>query len=217
MLKRLLVIILLIFVGACSAQKTTTPSPVETEESLSLIAQKTAERLAAALNVNISEVSVDKIESVDWPDACLGIIKQDQMCASVITPGYRVALTVNMTQYIYHTNKDGSLIIADEKSIGETPLLDPNSPYAVDAAKQFLAELLSVKPSTVKIIGYSTRDWPDGCLGIAEKDISCIQVITPGYLVKLDVDGITYNLRTNSSGSLIKLDLTNPQPGTQDS
>lgn len=217
MLKKLLLISLLLFVSACSVQKTITPVPIITQEPLSIITQKAGEMLAADLNIKYSEISVDKIEPVNWPDACLGIIKPDEMCASVITPGYKVTLTAKGGQYIYHTNQDGSLIIAEEKFTGEVSMVDPNFPIAVDAARQFLAEQLSIKPITIKIIDFSTRDWPDGCLGIAEKDISCIQVITPGYLIKLDVDGKTYSLRTNSSGSLIKLDLTNPQPGTQDS
>ena len=217
MLKRLLIVLLLILLTACSAEKTTTPAPVVTEESLSLIAQRTGEKLAGELGIKISEVSVDKIEPVDWPDACLGIMKPDQMCASVITPGYKVTLTANMAQYIYHTNHDGSLIIAEENKSREIPLIDPNSPIAVNAARQFLADLLSIKPITIKVVDYSSRDWPDGCLGIAEKGISCLQVITPGYLVTLELDGITYKIRTNTSGTLIKLDTTNPQPGTQDS
>jgi len=217
MLKRLLVIILIICVSACSAQKTTTPAPIVTEETLSLIAQKTVAKLAADLGVGISEVSIDNIEPVNWPDACLGIVKQDQMCASVITPGYKVSMTAVGMQYIYRTNHDGSLIISEEKSTGEVPLIDPNFPNAVDASRQFLAELMSVKPITIKIIEFSARDWPDGCLGIAEEGISCIQVITPGYLVKLELDGQTFTLRTNTSGTLIKLDTTKPQPGSQDS
>lgn len=217
MLKRFIVILLLIFVSACSVQKTTTPAPIITEESLSVIAQKAGERLAAELGLNISEISVDKIEPVDWPDACLGIVKMDQVCASVITSGYKVFLTAKMTQYIYHTNQDGSLILAEEKTIPEVPLDNSTLPHAVDAARQFLAELLSVKTSTIKVINYSAVDWPDGCLGIAEEGISCIQVITPGYLVNLELDGIAYKIRTNASGTLIKLDTTNPQTDTQDS
>jgi hypothetical protein len=217
MLKRLLVIILLIFVSACSAQKTITPAPIVTEESLSIIAQKAGEKLAFDLGIRFTEVSIDNIESVDWPDACLGIVKQDEMCASVITPGYKVTLTAEGMQYVYHTNQDGSLIIAEDKNSVEVPMIDPNSPTAVNAARQFLAEILSIKPITIKVLDYSSRDWPDGCLGIAEKGISCIQVITPGYLIRLEVNGITYNLRTNLSGSLVKLDTTKPQPGSQDS
>ena len=217
MLKRLFTIILIIFVSACSAQNTVTPAPVVTEESLSIIAQKAAEKLATELGISLQDVSIDNIESVDWPDACLGIIKQDEMCASVITPGYKVSMTAAGMQYIYHTNHDGSLIIAEENKSREIPLIDPNSPIAVNAARQFLADLLSIKPITIKVVDYSSRDWPDGCLGIAEKGISCLQVITPGYLVTLEHDGITYKIRTNTSGTLIKLDTTNPQPGTQDS
>jgi hypothetical protein len=208
---------LIIFVSACSAQLTVTPAPVVSEESLSTIAQKAGEKLASELGISLQDVSIDNIESVDWPDACLGIIKQDEMCANVITPGYKVSMTAAGMKYIYHTNQDGSLIIAEENKSREIPLIDPNSPIAVNAARQFLADLLSIKPITIKVVDYSSRDWPDGCLGIAEKGISCLQVITPGYLVTLELDGITYKIRTNTSGTLIKLDTTNPQPGTQDS
>lgn len=32
------------------------------------------------------------VEAVDWPDACLGAARADEMCAEVITPGYRIVL-----------------------------------------------------------------------------------------------------------------------------
>ena len=51
-----------------------------------------------------------KAEAVEWPDACLGLTDKDIMCAQVITPGYRVVLAVGSTQYIYHTDQDGSRV-----------------------------------------------------------------------------------------------------------
>jgi hypothetical protein len=48
------------------------------------------------------------VEQVEWPDACLGASSTDQMCAQVITPGYKVTFEVSKQggkKYLYHTDK----------------------------------------------------------------------------------------------------------------
>lgn len=64
--------------------------------------------LAAQLNIPVEQIQVDEIESTEWPDACLGLAASDEMCAQVITPGYRVLLRVDLAQYEFHTNQDGT-------------------------------------------------------------------------------------------------------------
>jgi hypothetical protein len=66
--------------------------------------------VAQELQVDIENVELVSVEAVEWPDACLGVYSADTMCAQVITPGYRVVVTVDDTQYQYHTNQDGSSI-----------------------------------------------------------------------------------------------------------
>jgi hypothetical protein len=48
------------------------------------------------------------VEQVEWPDACLGVQLRGQVCAEVLTPGYRVTLEVQGQQYVYHTDQAGS-------------------------------------------------------------------------------------------------------------
>ena len=43
------------------------------------------------------------VERVDWPDACLGAAEADEVCATVITPGYRVILQRDGSLIEYHT------------------------------------------------------------------------------------------------------------------
>src|SRR5512143_478569 len=66
--------------------------------------------LAAQLNVDLSVITVVRVEAVDWSVGCLGIQTPGVMCTMVITPGYRIILEVNGKQYEYHTNELGSIV-----------------------------------------------------------------------------------------------------------
>lgn len=67
-------------------------------------------RLSEALGVPLDSIQIDKVEDVQWSDACLELAQSGEECAQVITPGYRVALTVDGQTYEIHTNADGSMI-----------------------------------------------------------------------------------------------------------
>src|SRR5688572_10655920 len=66
--------------------------------------------LAAELNIAAEEVIVVSFEFVEWPDSCLGAAAPDEMCAQVITPGYRVMLQAGGSQYELHTDETGTSI-----------------------------------------------------------------------------------------------------------
>jgi hypothetical protein len=70
--------------------------------------EKAIQELATKLNIDPQTIKLVNVESVDWPDACLGVSAPDQMCAQVVTPGYRVVLQANGQSYEYHTNQVGS-------------------------------------------------------------------------------------------------------------
>jgi len=66
--------------------------------------------LARQLNVDAGQITLVSLERVIWPDACLGIARQGEMCAFVQTPGFRVILTIGENRYIYHTDLTGESI-----------------------------------------------------------------------------------------------------------
>lgn len=69
--------------------------------------------LAKLIGVDPSEIHVVTFEAVQWPDACLGVQIPGQMCAEVITNGFKVILEVgidNPQQFELHTNEDGSVV-----------------------------------------------------------------------------------------------------------
>ncbi len=59
--------------------------------------------LAAKLNLPLDQIVVISMNQVDWPNACLGLPEKGEMCAEVITPGYRIMLRANNQVFEVHT------------------------------------------------------------------------------------------------------------------
>lgn len=70
--------------------------------------------LAAQLGVSPEGVTVVSVEAVQWPDTSLGCPQPGVMYAQVITPGYRLILTVEGVQYWVHTDDTGRSIVICE-------------------------------------------------------------------------------------------------------
>ena len=67
-------------------------------------------QLAENLGLEEADISVVSNEPVEFPDACLGVVMQDVMCAEVLTPGRIVVLEAGDIQYEYHVSEDGMRI-----------------------------------------------------------------------------------------------------------
>lgn len=57
-----------------------------------------------------------------------------------------------------------------------------------------------------RIVNAEKRNWLDGCLGIAEPDELCTQVITPGWLVIVTDGQRNWTYRTDEFGDRVKLE-----------
>lgn len=58
----------------------------------------------------MEEVVIASADPMEWPDACLGLPQEGEMCAQVVTPGFRVIAQVFGREYVYRTNSDGSVL-----------------------------------------------------------------------------------------------------------
>ncbi|MBI4085458.1 MAG: hypothetical protein HY432_03075 [Candidatus Liptonbacteria bacterium] len=79
-------------------------------------------------------------------------------------------------------------------------------PQAVSAVKKYAAETLGITEGKVIVMTAYEKEWPDGCLGLASAGEFCTQVITPGYELAVQANGKEYVYRTNSDGSVIRLE-----------
>jgi hypothetical protein len=152
----------------------------------------------AALGQPADQVKLVSIEAVDWPDGCLGVTHIGMLCIKGPVPGFRIVLEANGKQYEFHTNLDASVVSPANGPAVEVP------DAIVAAVKPVLASALGVAETDIKLVSAQIVEWPDSCLGVAAPGVACSQVVTPGYLLVLEVNGQQYEYHTNGDGSVVK-------------
>lgn len=84
--------------------------------------------LARQLHLDPATIQVISAEQMDWADSCLGAGLANELCAAVITPGYKITLGVDGQTYVIHTDRDGyqsRVVAAPEINVG-TPVMQWN-------------------------------------------------------------------------------------------
>ena len=88
-----------------------------------------------------------------------------------------------------------------------TPLPTPTSTPAtqvrphIDGALEFLSSDLEVPRDSLTAIASEPVDWSDTSLGCPEPGYMYAQVITPGYKVSIEFEGVSYLVHADSDGS----------------
>lgn len=72
--------------------------------------QDIVDRIADRHNLNAEQIRLISAEEVEWPSACLGLAGEDEMCAEVITPGWKIVLSVADEEFTFHTDLNGEYI-----------------------------------------------------------------------------------------------------------
>lgn len=77
-------------------------------------------------------------------------------------------------------------------------------PSAVASARKDLALALGVREAAVTVTQVAAVDWPDACLGLPAAGEACAEVITPGFLVRLEARGVAYEYHTDLTGERMR-------------
>jgi hypothetical protein len=67
-----------------------------------------------------------------------------------------------------------------------------------------IAEDLGVPPETVQVVSVEPRNWPDTSLGCPQPDMLYAQVVTPGYLVLVDVSGKRIEYHADERSTVVR-------------
>jgi len=102
-----------LFLSACASltRPGDTPAPTDIAPQAALAAEKA---LSESLGVPKDEIDLVSYEQEDWPDACLGLGGEDEMCAQVITPGWRIVLRADEREYVFRTDQSGDVVRREE-------------------------------------------------------------------------------------------------------
>ncbi len=162
--------------------------------------QAALDALAQEVGLDIGNIEVESVEETEWPNACLGLPEDDEMCAEVITPGYLVILNAGDRVYEVRTDVQGDVV-----RFLETADADAEQPAAAVRAREVLADELGLDIANIEVVSFERREWSDSCLGLGGPAESCLQAITPGWLVMLSVDGEPYEVRTDAEGDVVRI------------
>lgn len=131
-------------------------------------------------------------------------------CTAATTPEQQAAPDATATAQATATPQPTATSTATPTSErdGEAPVeADPDEEYPAAAvqARMALASQLNVDVADVAILSFERREWNNACLGLAEPDEVCAEVLTPGWLVMLQVDGQRYEVHTDVSGQQVRV------------
>lgn len=153
---------------------------------------------------------------VTWADSinhCAGVAKENLMRHSLMVASFPSSSSANRSSLAIAgigrelSNLAESLLTQLPGEIAQELPQDSNLPDSV--AKAVLQDAqkrshLSVKQ--LRIANAEPRNWPDGCLGLAVPGTFCTQVVVPGWQVTVESGQKSFIYRTNTSGSLVKLE-----------
>lgn len=75
---------------------------------------------------------------------------------------------------------------------------------AEEAVIKQLAENLGLEEGDITVVSTEETEFGDACLGIVMEGVMCAQVVTPGYVIVLEANGIQYEYHTSEDGSRIQ-------------
>ncbi len=191
-------------------------TPVGLEGSQAAVSAAQAD-LARTLNLSERDISLQKIEAVQWRDSSLGCPKSGHGYLQMITPGFRIWLEAQGQTYEYHSDMRGNVVSCGE---GQEPVPTEPSPgptagssadRMVELAKADLAKRLGISAEGIALVKADSVRWSDACLGIHRPGVGCAAVIVPGFLILLSAQGQTYEYHTDLSSRVL---LCESGPGT---
>ncbi|PWH17540.1 MAG: hypothetical protein DDG60_01855 [Anaerolineae bacterium] len=86
-------------------QEPTAQPPLEEFPTAALLARQA---LAETLGTQPEKVEIRAVESVEWPDSCLGLGGPAEACLQAVLPGYRITLSFEGLDYVYRTDETGT-------------------------------------------------------------------------------------------------------------
>ncbi|MGC9356846.1 MAG: hypothetical protein ACP5GX_03225 [Anaerolineae bacterium] len=100
----------------CGAGKEnpTEPSPMPVDELPEKIERAAKALVEDQMGVPVGRQEVVSVETVQWPDSCLGCASPETICLKVITPGYRIVLRAGDAHFEVHADRAGRSLVLCE-------------------------------------------------------------------------------------------------------
>jgi hypothetical protein len=172
------------------------------------------ERLAQHLGSAPASLSIQAALAQTWPNTALGCPAPDQSYQAISVPGYQLTFGNGTQTFDVHTTllaAPGEPMVLCENQLPVELAAAPSAatPEAaaaamIELARQDLAKALGVDISAVTVVSSSPVQWNDSSLGCPKPGQNYLQVVTPGYLVRLSAQGQTYEYHTDARSTVVR-------------
>ena len=110
---------------------------------------------------------------------------------------------------VVYGGKDGGMILLLSGLLGDPltyvlSVTDEPYPPGVTSAIGALARHFDIDPAQIGVASYEFVEWPDSCLGMPEPGEACAEVITQGWRVRLELDGVVHEIHCDKLGEEIR-------------
>ncbi len=167
------------------------------------------QRLAKELEVLAADVRVVEFEEVTWRDSSLGVPQPGEAYLTVLTPGYRVQLSVAGETFVYHTDMHDHAVraagpIEAAKPVVEPPGQMPSEPWTdpgttpasvqavADKCRADLAKRLGIQIGQVAVEYVDPVTFRNSALGLPRPNEVVADAITPGHRLLLEADNLLH-------------------------
>jgi hypothetical protein len=86
-------------------------APAEALSTQTAATDAARDAAAKALGVPANQVTVDKLEAVQWSDSSLGCAEPGKVVPQAITPGLRIAFSAGGQRREVHTDNNGRIVV----------------------------------------------------------------------------------------------------------
>lgn len=94
---------------------------------------------------------------------------------------------------------DPAVPLVGECSGGEFALCEE---LAIDAAVFGAVRLLGAVESEIVVESAAFQEWSNSCLDAADEGEACAEVITPGFVIVMEIEGANYEFHTDLNGNV---------------
>ena len=145
--------------------------------------------------------------------------KSKNYIAQIILFGWLILLIGACNQTIPATSKTTHPTepVQATNTQGVVTAMNPSAtPFAsglenlIEQVKADLAKRLAIPGTQVNLVEATEVEWSDSSLGCPQPEMSYLQVITPGYLILLDVNGTRYEYHSNRETYFVYCENPNP-------
>jgi hypothetical protein len=129
-----------------------------------------------------------------WPDGCLGLAKDQEICTQVIVPGWRVEVSDNLQTWVYRSDSTGRILRLENS---DRSVLNPT--VASKLIRQ-VAQATNTLPAKLRITAVKAQVF-DGCLGIYRPHQPCTKIAIKGWqaIVTSPNKTFVYHLNQNAT------------------